>query len=109
MGNKPITCYWCNKPITERENLRTANIKMLVRPFHEDCFQKRVEKKKESASMFFDATPFNGRYANIMTAIFLVLYVLFIFIIEVPTIAYVLVLLYPLYRLYSWLRFERRL
>ncbi|MET3683942.1 hypothetical protein ABID56_002058 [Alkalibacillus flavidus] len=109
MGTKTVTCHRCQKPIENQTDLRTANVKMTVRPYHESCFKKRVEEKKEKASMFFDATPFNGRYANMMTLIFIVLFVLFLTVIDVPSVAYAFVLIYPLYRLFSWVWFERRL
>ncbi|WP_343781427.1 hypothetical protein [Alkalibacillus silvisoli] len=108
MGTKTVTCYGCNKEIKGRSELMTANVKMTVKPFHEECFKKRVEEKKERASMFFDAMPFNGRYANIMTLIFVILFVAFITFIEVPFIAVVLVLIYPIYRFISWITIERK-
>ncbi|GEN47132.1 LIM domain-containing protein [Alkalibacillus haloalkaliphilus] len=109
MGKKAVVCNRCNKEITDRNDLMTGNVKMTVRPFHEKCFKKRVEEKKERASMFFDAMPFNGRYANIMTVIFLLLFVAFLTFIEVPGIALVLVLIYPIYRFISWIAIELRL
>ncbi|WP_017187742.1 hypothetical protein [Alkalibacillus haloalkaliphilus] len=109
MGKKAVVCNRCNKVITDRNDLMTGNVKMTVRPFHEKCFKKRVEEKKERASMFFDAMPFNGRYANIMTVIFLLLFLAFLTFIEVPGVALILVLIYPMYRFISWVAIELRL
>ncbi len=104
-----MTCYRCEKEITDRSDLVVANIKMTVKPFHEKCFKKHLEEKKERASMFFDAMPFNGRYANVMTAIFLLMIVFFLVFLEVPALAYILCLIYPFYRLMSWVKLERKL
>ncbi|GAA1425164.1 hypothetical protein GCM10009662_85230 [Catellatospora coxensis] len=109
MGKKAVICNRCNKEIADRNNLMTGNVKMTVRPFHEKCFKKRVEEKKERASMFFDAMPFNGRYANIMTIIFLLLFLAFLTFVEVPGVALVLVPIYPIYRFISWAVIERKL
>nr|WP_289039062.1 hypothetical protein [uncultured Allobacillus sp.] len=109
MSDKTITCIRCKKPIERKSNLVVSNMKMVLRPFHEKCFKEHVKMKREQASMFFDAMPINGTYANIMTLIFLLLITSFALVFEVPIVLYVLCAIYPIYRLSSWLIFERKL
>ncbi|WP_027964874.1 hypothetical protein [Halalkalibacillus halophilus] len=109
MKKRPVICKRCEKEIESRADLKVANIKLRPRPFHEKCFNKQLEEKKEQASMFYDALPYNGTYANVLVLLFLFLFTFFMFFYEVPAIVYVVCLVYPLFRLYSWLRIESRL
>ncbi len=109
MAENQVTCIRCKKPIESKSGLVVSNMKMVMRPFHKECFKEHVQMKREQSSMFFDAMPINGTYGNVMTLIFIGLIISFVLVLEVPVFVYVLCLIYPIYRLFSWILFERKL
>jgi len=107
--SKSLTCYHCQKEITERSDLVVANRRLVLRPYHNQCFEKHIDESKEQSKMFFDAMPINRTYGNIMAVLFLILFAFLYYFVDIHPFIYVLSLIYPVYRIFSFFLYEIRL
>ena len=106
---KSLTCYHCGKDITDRSDLIVANRRLVLKPYHSECFDEFIEESKEQSKMFFDAMPINRAYGNIMALIFLLLFAFLYYFVDIHPFIYFISLVYPVYRLISFVFLEIRL